>query len=126
MASRPPIFTNNRRHQHYTVLALILSETPRPRQINALYRHQRKNTRKKYGSLSKSGKKYRFSDKYVEKRTGRRRCCLLNAYPLCSGNDETRDHRCRRISVEISADKRTCKRPTASNIQPKLTGYFGR
>lgn len=51
---------------------------------------------------------------------------VLNAYPLCPGNDEARDHRRRRISLEISAGKRSRKRQTGPNIQPKLTGYFVR
>lgn len=51
---------------------------------------------------------------------------LLDAYPLCPGNHETRDQRRRRVPVEISEGKRTRKRPTGPNVQPELTGHFGR
>lgn len=51
---------------------------------------------------------------------------FLNAYPLCPGNDEARDQRRRGISVEISKGKRTRKRPTGPNVQPKLTGHLVR
>lgn len=99
---------------------------PLPRQINA----KRPNTSaNRSGPQLWSGEKDEESDKHVEKNKKRARTvavAFLNAYPLCPGNDEARDHRRRRISVEISEGKRTRKRSTGPNIQPKLTGHFGR
>ena len=76
---------------HCTVLAHILFKTSLPRKINARQRRQRNQTREKQGSLPHPGQKNEISETYVKKRTGRCRCCLLNAYPLCSRNDEARD-----------------------------------
>ena len=86
---------------------------PLPRLINAKRHNTSANSR----------------DKHVKKNNKRAETvavAFLNAYPLCPGNDETRDQRRRRISVEISEGKRTRKRSTGPNIQPKLTGHFGR
>lgn len=50
----------------------------------------------------------------------------LDAYPLCPGNNETRDQRRRRISVEISEGQRSRERPTGPDLQPELAGHPGR
>lgn len=98
--------------------------SPLPRLINA---------KRHYRSASRQGPQLRTgsdpSEKNIKNNNKSTRIvavAFLNAYPLCSGNHETRDQRRRRIFVEISEGERTRKRPTGPNLQPKLTGHFVR
>lgn len=105
-------------------LASESTPPPLPRLINAKRKNERAN---RQASPLRSGEKR--SDEHVKgtKAThGSPPSPFLNAYPLCPGYDEARDHRRRGISFEISAGERTRKRSTGPNVQPKLTGHFVR
>lgn len=122
---QPPVFTNNRRQfpstepSWHSLWENLTSTSTNKCQEKQLTRQHIRITRKWRRTVGQTRREKQ------QPRADRRRC-LLNAYPLCPGNNETRDQRRRRISVKISEGKRTRKRPTGPNVQPKLTGHLGR
>lgn len=110
--------------QHETVLALSENK------LTSTSNNKCPETKRRHPPQTRTAQKW--SRKIGQTRTGEKTnarivaAAFLNAYPLCSGNNETRDQRRRRISVEISAGKRTRKRSTGPNVQPELAGYLGR
>lgn len=110
--------------QHWTVLALSENKLPstsnnKCQETKRRHPQQIRNAQKWSRKVGQTRRREKTNARIVA-------AAFLNAYPLCPGNNETRDQRRRRISVKISEGKRTRKRSTGPNVQPELTGYLGR